>query len=67
MSTDYVHRPEDEVVDHLLDCDAEDGMAEKLSAFRKLSEGMRRQTAGTSQTPSETLIREDRDSGHRDA
>ena len=67
MSTDNVHRPEDEVLDPLLDCDAEGGMAERLVAFRKLSEEMRRQTVGTSQTPSEILIREDRESGHRDA
>ena len=67
MSTDNVHRPEDEAVNRLKVCDVEEGMAEKIRAFRKLSEEMRRQTAGTSQTPSEILIREDRENGHRDA
>ena len=51
---------------HILVQAVEDGMIEKRRAFRELSRRMRRQTVGTLQTPSEVLIREDRDSGHRD-
>ena len=67
MGSDNVCRPEDEAANCLKGCDVDDGMAEKIRAFRSLSEEMRRQTAGVPQTPSENLIREDRDSGHRDA
>ena len=52
---------------HILEQAASDGMAEKTRAFRELSLRMRRQTAGRPQTPSHILIREDRESGHRDA
>lgn len=40
-------------------------MAEKRASFRTLSARLRRLTAGRKQTPSEILIREDRDGGHR--
>ena len=52
---------------HILERAAEDDMAEKIRAFRDLSEGLRRETSGVRQTPSYVLIREDRDSGHREA
>ena len=52
---------------HILEQAAGDGMAEKTRAFLELSRRMRRQTAGRPQTPSQVLIREDRDGGHRDA
>ena len=51
---------------HILEQAAGDDMAEKTAAFRELSLRMRRQTAGRPQTPSHVLIREDRESGHRD-
>ena len=50
----------------ILEQAVEDSMAKKRRAFRELSERMRRQTPDTPQTPSHVLIREDRDSGHRD-
>ena len=52
---------------HILEQAVEDGMAEKTRAFRDLSLKLRRQNGGLSQTPTHVLIREDRDSGHRDA
>ncbi len=52
---------------HILEQAARDDVAEKVRAFRDLSERLRKQTGGISQTPSHVLIREDRDSGHRDA
>ena len=52
---------------HILEQAARDDAAEKVKAFRDLSERLRKQTGGISQTSSDVLIREDRDSGHRDA
>ena len=46
---------------------AKDDMARKIKAFRALSERLRKRTANSPQTPSQVLIREDRDSGHDDA
>ncbi len=66
MGTENVNCQDNEDADKIIDCAVEDDMVEKLRAFRELSESMRRWTAGTPQTPSEILIREDRDSGHRD-
>ena len=66
MGNENVNRPDDEVEEQHIDCAVEDDMAEKRRAFRELSEKMRRWTSGTPHTPSEILIREDRDSGHRD-
>ena len=48
---------------HILEQSVEDGMAERLRAFRDLSHKLRRQTSGLPQTPAHILIREDRDSG----
>lgn len=67
MGTDNVSRLDDEAVNSLKDCSVEDDMAERLRAFRERSELMRKQTPDGPQTPSHVLIREDRDSGHRDA
>lgn len=53
-------------VRHILEGVAFDDQDEKRLAFRELSLRLRAQTAGTHQTPAEVLIREDRDSGHRD-
>ena len=54
-------------VRNILERAAEDDMAVRLAAFRGLSERMRSETGGLSQTPSHVLIREDRDVGHRSA
>ena len=51
---------------HILECAADDGMAAKRAAFMEASDRLRRKTEGTSQTPAEVLLREDRDHGHRE-
>lgn len=56
---------EDEVR-HILETAVEDDMAAKRAAFLALSDRLRRKTEGRNHTPAEVLIREDRDSGHRD-
>lgn len=40
-------------------------MAVKWISFRELAARLRHRTLGRDQTPSEILIRKDRDSGHR--
>ena len=52
---------------HILEQAARDDLAEKVKAFRDLSERLLKETGSVPQTPSHVLIREDRDSGHRDA
>ena len=52
-------------VRRILACAVEDDMAEKRKAFRALAARLRRKADGSAQTPSEALIREDRESGHR--
>ena len=54
-------------VREILERVAEDefNMKEKQKKFRVLSEKMLNMTRGTKQTPSEVLIREDRDRGHK--
>ncbi len=54
-------------VREILERVAEDefNMKEKQKRFRVLSEKMLNMTRGTKQTPSEVLIREDRDKGHK--
>ena len=52
-------------VRHILATASKDDMAIKQEAFRKLSCKLRRLTAGRTQTPSEVLIREGREAGHR--
>lgn len=54
-------------VRHILEQAAERGMADKLRTFRTLSGRLRKQTGDRPQTPSQVLIREDRDSGHGSA
>ena len=51
---------------HILSRAVDEDMTEKLSNFRALSERLQELTKDTPQTPSHILIREDRDSGHRD-
>ena len=52
-------------VRHILEGVARDDMEARRAAFRVRSAEFRRETAGRPQTPSEILIREDRNSGHR--
>ena len=49
----------------LLAAAAEDQVAAKLESFHDLAARLRRRTQGRNQTPSEVLVRKDRDSGHR--
>lgn len=63
MNTNSGQCPEDEAVNDPKDCSSEFGMAQRTKVFRSLSEELRMLTAGTPQTPSEILIREDRASG----
>ena len=51
-------------VRHILQGAVADDMAAKRASFRALAARLRRKTEGRAQTPSEVLIREDRDSGH---
>jgi plasmid stability protein len=51
---------------HILEQAAEDDAAARARRFRDLSQKLREMTKGTVQTPSEVLIREDREHGHRD-
>ena len=50
---------------HILSAAAEDDMAMKRKSFQALAVKLWRDTKGRVQTPSEILIREDRESGHR--
>ena len=50
----------------ILERSAEDEMKEKVRKFRDLSNELRQHTKDQSQSSSHVLIREDRDSGHRD-
>ena len=43
---------------------AEDDYAERMRVFRERADELRAQTAGRKHTPSEELIREDRDNDH---
>ena len=52
-------------VRHILIATAEDNMAVTREAFQELMARLRSSTKGSVQTPSEILIREDRESGHR--
>ena len=49
----------------ILESAAEDDMAAKRASFLAVSDRLRRKTEGRAHTPAETLIREDRDRGHR--
>ena len=51
---------------HILECAANDDMAEKRAAFGEAMKRLRPLTEGRKHTPAEVLIREDRDHGHRD-
>lgn len=55
---------EDEICS-ILERIVEDEFEKQRAAFLKTSDRVRRLTRGTKQTPSEVLIREDRDGDHR--
>ena len=58
------HRSLESEIRHILSA-AGDQMAVKRKSFRELGARLRHRTLDRDQTPSETLIRKDRDSGHR--
>lgn len=59
------HRSLESEARHILEQAAEDDMPARRRSFRELSARLRRQTGGRAQTPSEILIREDRENEHR--
>ena len=50
---------------HILEGAVEDDVSAKRASFLALAARLRRETEGRAQTPSEVLIREDREHGHR--
>lgn len=50
---------------HILEQAVEEDMSGRLRSFRDLAARLRRQTGSRRQTPSQYLVRGDRDSGHR--
>lgn len=52
-------------VRHILERASEDTVSAKSKSFLELSRRLRQMTKGRVQTPSERLIRDDRDRGHR--
>ncbi len=52
-------------VRHILEAVVADDMSAKRLSFLTLAARLRRETEGRAQTPSEVLIREDREHGHR--
>ena len=52
-------------VRQILEGAVEDDVSVKRESFLALAATLRRETEGRAQTPSEALIREDRDHGHR--
>ena len=52
-------------VRHILERASEDTVSAKRASFRELATRLRQMTRGRVQTPSERLIRDDRDRGHR--
>ena len=59
------HRSLESEVRYILAATAEDDVATKRKSFQELMVRLRRSIKGRVQTPSEILIREDRESGHR--
>lgn len=51
---------------HILELAADDDIKARRAAFLEASDRLRAKTRGREQTPAETLIRDDRDGGHRD-
>ncbi|MDE0035054.1 MAG: hypothetical protein OXU75_18265 [Deltaproteobacteria bacterium] len=75
LDDDVVHRLKERAVRNnrslegevrnILEGAVEDDFAAKRESFLALAASLRRETEGHPQTPSEVLIREDRDKGHR--
>ena len=59
------HRSIDEEVRYILEQAVANDLREKRSTFLETSDQLRKMTRGSKQTPSEELIREDRDRDHR--
>ena len=59
------HRSLESEARHILATAAEDDVTTKRKSFQELMVRLRHSTKGGIQTPSEILIREDRESGHR--
>ena len=59
------HRSLESEIRQILSNAAEDQMAAKRKSFVDLAERLRRRTQRRTQTPSEVLIRNDRNRGHR--
>ncbi len=59
------HRSLESEIRQILFAAAEDQMAAKRKSFQDLAARLRRRTQGRHHTPSEVLIRNDRDRGHR--
>ena len=51
-------------VRHILERAVEDDWTARRQAFRELASRLRQKTVGRAQTPSEVLVREDRQRGH---
>ena len=63
---DMMKRRDVERPDGLARPSGKDDAAAKRDSFREVGARLRRATRGRPQTPSEVLIREDRESGHRE-
>ncbi len=59
------HRSLEGEVRHILQSAVEDDVSAKRASFLALAARLGRETEGRAQTPSEVLIREDRETGHR--
>ena len=53
-------------VRHILESAVDDDMADRRASFLDLAARLRRRTGGRASTPSEVLIRQDRERGHRE-
>ena len=58
-------RSSDESLRHPKDRCEDEGMADKVKSFRALAQSSRKRTGTHRQTPSQVLIRDDRDCEHR--
>lgn len=60
------HRSLEGEARHILENAVEDDMAVKRASFLALSDRLRQMTQGRTHTPTEKIIRKDRDRSHRD-
>ena len=59
------HRSLESEIRHILQRATDEDASARRVSFRALARRLRRKTEGRAQTPSEVLIRADRDAGHR--